>query len=686
MKTMKTMGMAGALLLAGALLVSSCQRSGDCGCTPENPYDKSRGDVIVSSNIVKSSTRVAGETWEVSDAIGIYAANGGQELATNTIYGGNANRKYTTATSGTMVNFTSIDGVTVPSDGTVDLVAYYPYKEGTALQYSFDTSDQSKPAAIDVLYSNNQKGINKTSNRANLVFKHALTLVEFDITSDEGMAIDATSTVSMANVLVDGTLSLANGKVTTGSKTGNPSVAVKPVSGNTYRAQMILPPQDLSGKEVTFSFNGRSQKTTLRLTQTESGYKYVVEVKFTKGAVIIVDGAKINPWIDGGNNGDPIIVIGGGDTPTPTPDPVDPTDPAEVTVIYSETFASDMGKMSAINVLGDQVWKVNTQYKNVSMSGYAGGKSNANEDWLVSPAFDFTNATSALVSFKHTINKGDVSKMKQEQTLWVSTNYNGNVANATWTQVTIPTYPAGTDWTFVESGDIALPSSVLSKSSVVFAFKYLCTDASSGQWQVQDLKVKSAGGKLADGTTPTPNPPTPNPTPNPQPATGNLLAPGSNFDDWAAFTGTLNSYGLKPYATQVDGGVTGKAMLIKQDPTTENDYVFTITVPKGAPTTAKTISLYIKGTAGKSLSFNVYNTDGKTYKVFNLGAFDGTNGITLEPVTANQYTGAIDTKGQWVKVTLNISGHQLATSGNFFALKLGEKVAYDLMIDDITIE
>lgn len=194
--------------------------------------------------------------------------------------------------------------------------------------------------------------------------------------------------------------------------------------------------------------------------------------------------------------------VTGGTTPTPTPTPTTGS------VIHSETFAAGMGKMSAVNVLGDQVWKVDTQYKNVNMSGYnkEAKTSNDNEDWLVSPVFDLTVAKSVIITFDHTISQGkgntvEVAKMKKEQTLWVSSNYTGDVKTAKWTQMTIPNLPTGKDWNTVNSGDIALPSEMLGQGNVVFAFKYLSSADHSSTWQLQNLKVISEGGKLAAGGT-----------------------------------------------------------------------------------------------------------------------------------------------------------------------------------------
>lgn len=487
---MKTTTKLGALLLTSTLLFSACQRSGGCGCEVEDPYAKGKGDLKVFSNITKPSTRVAGESWEVSDAIGIFAIEAGKTLG-STNHASNA--KYTTASAGERVAFTSLnEGITLPSSGNLDLIAYYPYGQGVTTEVSFDTSDQSKPGLIDLLYSNNQKGVSKSNPKASLVFNHMLTLVVFDITTD-GQAI-SNGTITLKDVVVDGKMSLADGAIQAGNKSASLVVTIKSAGANKYKGTMILPPQLLTDKEVAFNIDGKEHLAKLKLAQTESGYKYTVEVTYTKGQLIIVEGATINPWKEGGNNGETIVI-----------------------------------------------------------------------------------------------------------------------------------------------------------------------------------------GAEEGGSTPTPTPPTPTPV------TGKLLFPGGDFEDWTAFTGSLNKYGLiKDISMQVDGGRTGKALLIKGTPT-KNDYVFTTTAQAGGPTSGKTITFYINGTAGKSISLNVYDNTGK-YKAFNLGEVSSSSDINLDSAGNNQYGGAIDTQGAWVKVTLNIEGINLATANNFFALKVGKEVAYDLLIDDFTIE
>ncbi len=96
------------------------------------------------------------------------------------------------------------------------------------------------------------------------------------------------------------------------------------------------------------------------------------------------------------------------------------------------------------------------------------------------------------------------------------------------------------------------------------------------------------------------------------------------------------------------------------------------------------ISFYIKGTAaGKSISCNVY-TDGGQYKAFNVGDVNNAD-VNVSVAANNQYAGTI-TADDWVKVTLDITGLTLPTSGDLFAFKVGKEVAWDLYVDDITIE
>ena len=231
---------------------------------------------------------------------------------------------------------------------------------------------------------------------------------------------------------------------------------------------------------------------------------------------------------------------------------------------------------------------------------------------------------------------------------------------------------------------LAFQSGKNHKFNVTLASGALTVDEINGQiadWDVVDDGTIVVAPDDNGGTDPTPDP-----NPDPQPTTGERLFPGADFEDFAAFTGTLNRFGLQKYATEAAGaGRNGSTALHIKGTPAKNDYLFTVENKTGKEFTGKTkISFYIKGTvAGKSISCNVY-TDGGQYKAFNVGDVNNAD-VNVSVAANNQYAGTI-TADDWVKVTLDITGITLPTSGNLFALKVGKEVAWDLYLDDFTIE
>lgn len=185
----------------------------------------------------------------------------------------------------------------------------------------------------------------------------------------------------------------------------------------------------------------------------------------------------------------------------------------------------------------------------------------------------------------------------------------------------------------------------------------------------------------------------------PPEATGTLLFNGGNFNDYAAFLASVNSFGLKAYATESPAnGLGGTTALRINGTPTANDYVFTVKAPAGLPTNATKITFWIKGTStGKALSFNVSrSTSTPSYDVFNLPSLTAATTLTKAAINpdssvgngSNSYVGAINTGGQWLKVTLDISNVSYnTTAGNdIFSLKTGSNGVYDLYIDNFIIE
>lgn len=241
---------------------------------------------------------------------------------------------------------------------------------------------------------------------------------------------------------------------------------------------------------------------------------------------------------------------------------------------------------------------------------------------------------------------------------------------------------------------LALQSGKNHKFNVTLASGAITVDQVNGQ--ISDWDVVDGGNVTVDpdgGTEPTPDP-----DPEPQPTTGELLFPGANFEDFAAFTGTLNHYGIGTYCSEATGaGRTGNALKVSGT-MAKNGYFFTVENKSGKVFTGKSkITFYVKGTAtGKGISINLYPADSSVsgltqqgYYAYNLGNINNAD-VTIQDASheaknQNDYAGSVNAT-DWVKVTLDISGKALAKSGNLIAFKGGKTGVYDLLIDDITIE
>jgi len=159
---------------------------------------------------------------------------------------------------------------------------------------------------------------------------------------------------------------------------------------------------------------------------------------------------------------------------------------ANIAVIETENFNNSWGGWTAISVTGAQVWERDNNYglegtPCARMSGYEGG-SNANEDWLISPAMNFSNYENELLSFHTAMNYTG-----PELEVLISTNYDGsgNPASGNWNSLTGTLSGGSWEWTF--SGDIDV--SAYNGNAVYVAFKYTSTASESATWEVDDILI-----------------------------------------------------------------------------------------------------------------------------------------------------------------------------------------------------
>ena len=175
----------------------------------------------------------------------------------------------------------------------------------------------------------------------------------------------------------------------------------------------------------------------------------------------------------GGTEAD--FVLEGGVTPPPTPG----------TTIFSETFTSGQGEFTIQDVTLPEeltyVWNHDASYSCMKASAYV-GQAYAAESWLVSPAIALTNA--ATLKFDQAVN---YASPDGALAVMVSTNYDGDVNTATWTELSLSQWPAGNNWTFISS---TADLSQYAGQSVTIAFKYTSTTSASATWEVKNFVVE----------------------------------------------------------------------------------------------------------------------------------------------------------------------------------------------------
>ena len=161
--------------------------------------------------------------------------------------------------------------------------------------------------------------------------------------------------------------------------------------------------------------------------------------------------------------------------------------PTPGTTIFSETFANGQGLFTIQDVLLPEeltyVWAYASNYSCMKASAYV-GQAYATESWLVSPAIDLSEVTAATLKFDQAVNyaspQGALSMM-------ISTDYAGDVTAANWTELNLDQWPAGSNWTFMNS-TADLTSFV--GQTVTIAFKYTSTTSAAATWEVKNFVVE----------------------------------------------------------------------------------------------------------------------------------------------------------------------------------------------------
>lgn len=176
-------------------------------------------------------------------------------------------------------------------------------------------------------------------------------------------------------------------------------------------------------------------------------------------------------------------------------EPEKPETPETSEALFTETFATSLGTFTTQETIGDYPWAFAEKY-GAKASGFTDSSQDA-ESWLISPAIDLSNETAAYISFDYVINKGEANAAATNHKLVITSNYTGDVASTEWVEVN---YGAvnNNNWNFHNTGKIALPETMMGQATVVIAFKYMSTTATSSTWEVKNVVVASGAGETPE--------------------------------------------------------------------------------------------------------------------------------------------------------------------------------------------
>lgn len=459
---------------------------------------------IVFTTAIQS--RVSGNTWNANDEVGIYMMNAGSGIEAATAQ----NKKYIAQTNGTLTAAPG-NGIYLPESGNVDFIAYYPYTTSVSgNKLAVNVSDQSNPAAIDLIYSNGTKGVAATTaTTISLGFTHQLTKVTLNVTKDETIETLNGLGVNIKGISTEGEFNLADGTLTATAGTNNKDVAMYiDAQGTTATATAIILPTaastDQTSLNLTFNLNGQSFTHTISdasIFEKGTNVSFNAKLSINNGKpVVTVGNATISNWTEK-PGGDINVDFDGG------------TQPGGETVVLDESFATGQGSFTIDNKQlpngeGSFVWSLGSfnDDKFMKASAYIGGTRYASESWLVSPPVDLSQAATATLTFDHAHNYAGTAE--EEFTLWATETSADN-----WQQLTIDKY--GSEFKFTTA---TIDLSAYAGKTIKFAFKYISTTAAAGTWEIKNVKVvaNGEGGGTVD--------------PEPEPGINLLTNPG--FEDW----------------------------------------------------------------------------------------------------------------------------------------------------------
>ena len=146
---------------------------------------------------------------------------------------------------------------------------------------------------------------------------------------------------------------------------------------------------------------------------------------------------------------------------------------------FEQTFLDGKGAWETVDVVpvdGVTIWAQDAKYGMKATST----KKVPSQAELISPNIDLSGVSSAVLSFEHVSRYA--GNVYDELKLFASIDI-----GETWQEILIPVYSPGTNWNYVNSGDISLKK--FAGNLVILKFVYKSTENAYATWEIKNLKI-----------------------------------------------------------------------------------------------------------------------------------------------------------------------------------------------------
>ena len=168
-----------------------------------------------------------------------------------------------------------------------------------------------------------------------------------------------------------------------------------------------------------------------------------------------------------------------------------------VDYLIFEDFNEGLGVFTPYNAYGDQQWETGTNQgvTFAKMSGYAGGQTYQNEDWLISPKIVIAAGEFDELSFEfRTATRYEGNPLR----VMASMNYDGqsDPNDFDWQDVSSAFDFSQGDFEWVESGELEI--SEIIPGNYYFAFVYTSTTEAAATWEIDYVKLSGKKSVTVD--------------------------------------------------------------------------------------------------------------------------------------------------------------------------------------------